>query len=71
MTAHTSTMPLSPVTIRHDALWGAKEISDFLGVTEKRVYALSRRREVPIRNKCGRLFAFKSELSLWLQADEF
>jgi hypothetical protein len=54
--------------MKDDLLQGAEEIAAFLGWDARRVYNAHQRKQLPIRSKPGmRLYAFKSEIELFLR----
>lgn len=50
-----------------DAIWGARAIAKFLGLSESRTYELADDEKCPIYRPSGRYFALKSELLQWLR----
>ena len=58
----------SPITLRGERLWGASEISAFLGVSVETVYSWAADPDVPIYKPGSRYFAIKSELCDWLRS---
>lgn len=56
------------ISLRGDRLWGASEISAFLGVSVETVYTWAADPDVPIYKPGSRYFAIKSELRDWLRS---
>jgi hypothetical protein len=55
-----------PLTLRGNALWGAKAIAAFLDCSVDKVHSL-KETDAPITKIGGQLFALRSELMKWLQ----
>lgn len=55
-----------PLTLRGNALWGAKAIACFLDCSVDKVHSL-RETDAPIVKIGGQLFALRSDLMKWLQ----
>lgn len=50
------------ISLHEDMLWGAKEIARFLGCTEKMVFNMHLRRQLPTFKQGGRVCARRSVL---------
>jgi hypothetical protein len=55
-----------PLTLRGNALWGAKAIAGFLDCSVDKVHSL-KETDAPITKIGGQLFALRSDLMKWLQ----
>lgn len=55
-----------PITLRGNALWGAKAIAAFLDCSVDKVHSL-KETDAPISKIGGQLFALRSDLMKWLQ----
>ncbi len=54
--------PLAPMLRKLDALRGARQIAEFMGVTLDRVYRLLRTFRIPITHEGGKLVVRRSKL---------
>lgn len=59
------TEPAVPITLRGNALWGAKAIASFLDCSVDKVHTL-KDTDAPITKIGGQLFALRSDLLAWL-----
>lgn len=56
------------VQLHDDALWGAKAIAGFAGVSVDTVYAWASDPESPVYKPRGRYFAERSAMRMWLRS---
>ncbi len=57
--------PLNPMLQQLDALRGARQIAEFMGVTLGHIYRLLRTPRIPITREGGFLVAWRSKLREW------
>lgn len=53
-----------------DILWGAKEIARFLGCSEKSIWNMSQRRQIPTFRQGRRVCARRSTLRAYIEQQE-
>jgi len=64
------TMEMAPSSLRFslasESLWGASAIAKFMGVSDDFVRKCARLGSSPIRQKAGRYYCTKTEITIWL-----
>lgn len=64
-------MSMTPLTMQHLNLWGAKSIARFLGCSDGYVYkTLLPDEDCPVVKRGTKLFARRDELEAWTRATE-
>ncbi|MFI3904317.1 hypothetical protein [Ochrobactrum sp. S1502_03] len=57
-------------TLASEALWGAASIARYMGVSDDFVRKLALRKDAPIRMKAGRYYCTRTEIVVWLNAND-
>ena len=58
---------ITDATLSREAIWGAKNIANFMGASVEIVYDLADDPDAPFYKPGGRYFAIKSEIWHWLR----
>ena len=67
MMKKTNTETNPPYTSDSDHMWGAKNIAQHLGLTERQVRYAEQRRQLPIGRVGGRLYASRRKIDEYLE----